>query len=489
MTGINRPTLLVVDPGPFTPAAVEMVLGREYAVVAASRLSDAIALVKRHQPAAVLSEVYLGDCTCLDLRRKLDEDRLTSGVPMAIVTNVPALARELNPEFECVDMHFLVERLPPAVARIIGNFQPGPRPLTLSFLLEDGRETIVQTYGLGSQIYRTPAPPWDECLACGRAFHPADGVSWASALDACGSQLLSLLEGCCQLQSRRAKALEQLALEQLGEQSRPLRLKFVGPAESLKIPFEALINPQERLPLAVQHRFSRSLLTPGGSREPIVRSQFLARWAGSIRKVSWLVIGLTGDPDHDVHRIEDELIQTGPLAATLLRKGVQMIPRVILPREASLSRIREELQHGWDIVQITGHCPPPAGGSDSGIVFQSPRSQGMETLTAGKLIEYLTPAPGFLLINCCYGTETYAPALIHSGVGGFMTFRGAHASTDFLEFSREFYDALGQYRDLETATQTTRLRLFHALPRSGIWAAASLVLQGALGNLQTGEKR
>jgi hypothetical protein len=99
-------------------------------------------------------------------------------------------------------------------------------------------------------------------------------------------------------------------------------------------------------------------------------------------------------------------------------------------------------------------------------------------LTPLALEQLIRPKPpAFLFLNCCHGTEVYADVLVNAGVPGFLTFRGQHASEDFVLFAREFYEALAEYGDLETAAQLARSRVYESLPASGIWAAASLVLQ------------
>jgi len=291
-------------------------------------------------------------------------------------------------------------------------------------------------------------------------------------LDECGTQLFALLEKSCGLNTARSAAMQ-------GLNGVPLRLQFIGEAESLRVPFETLMNPAERKPLAIQHLFTRAILRPGGVC-PSIDSRFLSRRAEDGGEVRVLLVGLAEDSEKDVHKVAKELHYVGSWVVLLLRKGIRVVQHTISPSEATLEEIEREMgNRDWDIIHIAGHCPPADRDHvDRGIRFASGVSGEFAVLTPlalEKLIRRKPPA--FMFLNCCDGTEVYADVLVNAGVPGFVTFRGQHASEDFVLFAREFYEALAEYGDLETATQLARSRVYESLPASGIWAAASLVLQ------------
>jgi CheY-like chemotaxis protein len=470
MTAGDKPVLLVADPEPYSRAVAEMILGLDYRVVHASTVQQAAQRAVEDRPAAIISEFYLGDGTFHELRAQLEKEPLTRGIPMLMLTNLNGLA-ERQVEGDCVSKHVMAHGLKQALQRSIRRFQPLPVSLTLSFLLERGRETIVQQYGTRHHIEWMGALAWEECLAC--ADELAEKGPVGAALDECGTKLFGLLDGSCGLAGARAAAMKELG-------GLPLQMRFVGPADSLRIPFEALMNPEERKPLAVQHRFARSILRPKACRS--ADSRFVAKRADDGGEIRVLLIGLAESVEKDVHKVAQELRYVEELLAVLLRRGIRVAMKTITPAQATHGEIEQAMAAEWDMIHVAGHCPAPEENAqpcqECGIRFASGRGGEFHWLAP----EFLEKAirgkpPAFLFLNCCHGTAVYGEALVRSGVPGFLTFRGEHRSEDFVVFAREFYDALGEYGDVETATQIARSRVYESLPNSGIWAAASLVLQ------------
>jgi hypothetical protein len=474
MTSSDRPILLIADPEPFSRSLAEAMLGLQFTVVHTRAIQETVDRALRDRPGVVLSELYLEDGNFEELRSRLHAQPSMRGVPVVLLTNLSRLVGERYPDLgphRVVDKRNIVATLPPVLQRSQARFRPLDQAATISILIEPERETIVQVYGAGRHIERYGIAPFRQYQACAEQLAAAEPRQFGGALEYCGTELFALLEQGCRLDTTRREVMERAG-------DSPLRIQFIGGPESLQIPFETLMNPAERKPLAIQHRFTRAILRPPGV-YPCGRSDFLARRVRTGGPYAALLIGLAEDPEADAYRIGEELQRVKDIILAL-RRGTRVDCVPLLPRQATPERIaREVSSRDWDVIHIAGHCPPPRGDVHSdGIPFRAEDSDAVDRLTSARLKTIVAARPpAFLLMHCCHGTEVYADALVRAGVPAFLTVRGSHASADFVLFARELYEGLTEYGDLEMAVQLARSRVYETLHTSNLWATASLMVQ------------
>jgi hypothetical protein len=479
----TKPLLLIVDPEPYSRAIAEMVFGAKYEIRRVTSITRAIHDVSHNPPMAILSEMLLEDGNAEALRHRLEGEPLTRGIPFVVMTNLLAAKEhssglihinkgDLGQYFESALIQALNARIDLGRSLPDSKFRPISDSITASFLFEPGRDVLIQYHQNGFHVERTEQPPWAACYNCAELLASADTSIRAADLDRCGQMMYSLLRECCALDAIRGIA------KGMGDEV-TLRFQFIGGTELLQIPFETLVNLEDRKPLAIQHVVDRAFVRSGRVNRA-GDSRFLRRKT----KLRSLIIGFAEDLERDTYKVAAELERILNCMEALRDKAVEPICEVIWPSQVSLEEIeRLMLAEVWDIVHIVGHCPKPKSKSFvDGIPFRSHSTGRMERLSPGflgALIEQSSRAgwpPELVFMSCCYGSEVYGKTLLGAGVPALVTFRGWHHPAHFVMFVNLFYQYLCEYGDLQTAMHLARFDVYESFHSSGIWAAASMVL-------------
>ena len=111
---MNTGPLLIVDDEPQNLAVMRQILGSDYRLVFACSGVDALAAVRKHQPALVLLDIQMPDMSGYEVCRRLKADAQTDAIPVIFVTSMSDMGNEAE-GFALGAVDYIVKPVYPAI--------------------------------------------------------------------------------------------------------------------------------------------------------------------------------------------------------------------------------------------------------------------------------------------------------------------------------------------------------------------------------------